>query len=189
MKIKLFVVVIFVVLVGAILSSCGKLSFDSDHLKPEKESGSDYGVHKTKDGKIGFLIDGYEDIKDDTADLKCKSDDDVYMLVFVYNIKDFKLGTTKKDVLDMQIEDLMSKRKNPKEEAKLEEIEARDKTIYQKIYTADKNNSRFMYCFNVIDFEENEDLFAFVLFSSSVSYGEKNTEKYNDILKTAEIFE
>ncbi len=174
-----FYVFTFVVLMSIVLTAC--VSGFSATQEMEKS------VYKTKGGEIGFLLEGYEYIEQGPYDLYCKSDD-AYMGVFVYNVKDIASGSTKKDILDWQVEDLMSKRENPTKYGELKEIRYMDKIIYQKIYTADKDDMKHIYFFNIIDFGNKEDTFAYVLFSTSVSYGEEHKEDFNNILKAAEHF-
>ncbi len=108
------------------------------------------------------------------------------MNVYVHNTKDLKTGTTKKDVLNIYVKNLMGKRKNEKKEFETE-IKSNEKTIYQAVYSADNDTNKNMYSFNVVDLGEDTDTFVFVLFITTPSYGEKHLQDFNNILKTTRV--
>ncbi len=148
-----------------------------------------YILHKTKDGKVGFMLDtGWKKPEQTNFDLQRVSEN-AFMGVFVDNIRDFKEGTTKKDVLKIYIKDIMSRRKKVKKESVLKEIKDNGLIIYQTDYTADIDTNRNFYCFNIIDFGKDEDTFAFVLFITLPSYAKDNIQNLNAILKTAKILD
>ncbi|WP_282116388.1 hypothetical protein [Cellulophaga baltica] len=172
---------------------------ESKKMKPEEikeiavscwqtddKSNDNLVVHKTKKGKVEFLLDNWTDEKQDLFDLQC-TDGDANMSVFVHNSKDLKTGTTKKEVLNMYIKDIMSRRENVKMEVDVYTKKYDEQTMYQAIYTADLKTNKNLYSFNVIDFGEDTDTFVFVLFSAIPSYGFQNMQNWNDILKTAKV--
>ncbi len=164
------------------------LSLSSYMINKDKNLQIDQRVYTTNDGKIGFYMENYKVSNEKNPyDLFCENGE-AYMGVFVFNTKNIASDITKKDILNLQITNLISKRKNAKEVVGLKEIPYRDKTIYQKIYTADKDYGKYMYIFNIIDFGKKEDTFAYVIFSTSITYGEKHINDFTAILKTGEIF-
>ncbi len=174
MKKKVFLVMALVLLITSVIACSSKESRATT-------------VHKSKDGKVGFLADGYTEIEHKAFDIRCKSDEGVIGLM-LYNMKDFRDGYTKMDVLDFQVNDLMSKRENPVLKSDLKKIEHNGKVIYQKIYLAEKGNNKFMYIFNLVDFGEEKDEVAYVIITSRVSYGERHMDDFNEIVKTTELF-
>ncbi len=152
-------------------------------LSTMKNLRDNFVLYTTKDGKAGFSLKGWKEEEQSNFDLQC-TDGEAHMGVYVHNIKDFKLGTTKKDILDMYVKSILSKRKNIRREAK-NQIRNEKQTIYQVIYSADIDENRNIYSFNVVDF--GEDTFVFVLFTALPSYGEEHLQDWNNILKIAVI--
>lgn len=144
-------------------------------------------LHKSKDGKIGLLLKNWKDIDPNGCNLRAKNKD-TQITVIVQDTKAIKPGVTKKDVLLFYVKDIMSKRQNAKKEVPLKEIKYNDKIIYQLVYTADRENSRNLYCFNVIDFKSDSDQLAVVIFNGLPPYKEEKNKEWNTILKSTKIF-
>lgn len=150
-----------------------------------KDDIDSFVLHKTKGGKVGFLLNCWQDRTPENFDMRC-TNGQVNMNVYVHNTKDLKTGTTKKDVLNIYVKNLMGKRKNEKKEFETE-IKSNEKTIYQAVYSADNDTNKNMYSFNVVDLGEDTDTFVFVLFITTPSYGEKHLQDFNNILKTTRV--
>lgn len=143
--------------------------------------------YKTKDKKISFRAEGYQKIKDKSDyDLRLKNEKS-YIGVFSYDINDFGEATSKIEVAYRTIDDLMSRRTEVKVEVPMKKIEDNAHTIYQVVYTAKRDGTKNVYCFSIVEFDQNTDLFAVVIFTSLAPYKEEVLYEHTEILKTAEL--
>lgn len=143
--------------------------------------------YKTKDKKISLVVEGYQKVAKNTPyDLQLTNEKS-YISVFSYDINSFGEGTTPIDILYRTIEDLMSRRTKVKLVAGQKKIEDNQRVIHQIVYTGVSSGTENVYCFNIIEFDENAERFAMVLFTCLAPYREEKVDEFTEILKTAEV--
>ncbi|MCU9533570.1 hypothetical protein [Streptococcus sp. CSL10205-OR2] len=119
--------------------------------------------------------------------------DSSYMGVLVYHLSDFNddLNSAEK-LLNFHIDDLKSKRNEFIEVEPLTVVDKQENIkISQVVYSGIKKDesTKFIYFFNMITFDDNPDLVAFVLMTTLPSDFEKEKQEFNDILLSAELLE
>lgn len=147
-------------------------------------------VRETAVSADGSLImevrEGWEVYEDPAPyDLRLKSSKG-YTGVFVYNYTDFEEGTEAGEVLDYQIEDLMSRRDEVSvyQEQKSRTLE--DRIITQITYAGKKDLAENIYHFSLVDFE-SEEKFAVVIQSTLPENFESILEELNAMVESVKL--
>ncbi|MGB2924108.1 MAG: hypothetical protein WBB82_02295 [Limnothrix sp.] len=144
----------------------------------------------TKEGLVQakFPVGWYDNPDEHPYDLQYFSGDQrTNTGIFVYNRSDFASDMKAADVLNLQIEDLNSKRENfvvvePENTAKFA-----DKKITTATYSGDKDQSKFNYKFSVVEFTEYPDVLAIALQVTFPSEWEQKQPVLMEILESFEV--
>jgi hypothetical protein len=75
--------------------------------------------------------------------------------VFEFLAEDLAEGFQGKDILELQIADIQGKRKNFKLYANEKVFDVKDKIVTTRVYSAEKDHSRFLYTFSLIEFKQS----------------------------------
>lgn len=139
------------------------------------------------DGSLTMTIpEGWEAYEDpDPYDLRLKSSKG-YTGVFVYGDGDFDEGTEAGEVLDYQIQDLMSLREEVAVYRDLETETLEGRVITRITYTGKKDLTENIYHFSLVDFE-SEDKFAVIIQSSLPEEFEGNLEELNTMVESVKL--
>lgn len=142
-----------------------------------------------EDYNISFSFpEKWDKVTDTQFDLQCTNGNS-YASIFVFDKIDLAEGQTPLDVYYAQNDDIMSKRENVKivSEEKVNDVE--NKQIRSIMYSGENEGLKNYYYSNLIEFEENDDVFAWILFTAMPSYVESNIEMYDSITASANIVE
>jgi len=147
------------ILIGAILF----FIMGCRNLPPEKTVTP---VFATENGVIAlsFPEGWYKNQKKNPYDLQCFSRHQKMTTgVFLFRKEDLAKEIKPHDILQMQIKDLESKRKNFKimETERINQIEGKKLTYI--VYSAEKGLSRYIYRFTLVEFGKNPELYSVVL--------------------------
>ena len=129
----------------------------------------------------------FSDANADNFDLQI-TNSKCYISVFGYMYIDLSKGQTPIDVFDIQNEDVFSRRNEVTliEDTKTEAFS--NYTITQALHSAEYEGSKNYYATYLIDFPE-EEVFAWVLITSTPSYLTKNREYLNNIVYSLTLIE
>ncbi|MGT2772436.1 hypothetical protein [Streptococcus marimammalium] len=192
MQRKNMIVIVFLILFSLFFVACS--SQNSVELKDtlKEETTLKQKTHITFGDEIQFTTDEkwQKDLSDGPFDLQLIYDT-TYMGVMVYHLSDFSENLNSADkLLNFHIDDIKSKRSN------VEEVEPLSTTkkdgqnnISQIIYSGVKDETKFIYFFNAITFDDNPDIVAIVLFTTHPSDFEKQRLELNTILSSAQLIE
>ncbi|MDF2541416.1 MAG: hypothetical protein K0S47_1134 [Herbinix sp.] len=165
---------IFIVLVITMLNACNRITSDSEN------------VYLIEDYDVSFTFPGdWEDTKGEVFDLQC-TDEDAYASIFVYNKIDLSEGQTTEDLFHIQNEDLLGKRENVKLVSEENTYETGNKQIHEVMYSAELDGIKNNYYFNLIEFDEEAEVFAWVLFTSVPLETKINMDTWKKIISSAE---
>lgn len=107
-----------------------------------------------------------------------------YISIMAYYEIDLAEGQTAIDIYEWQNDDVLNKRENVKVIEPLEVIDTDDKKFTTTLYSAENDGMKNYYYSILVEFDEHEDVFAWVLITASPSYFAKNKENYLDIINT-----
>ncbi|MBJ8350404.1 hypothetical protein [Streptococcus zalophi] len=151
-------------------------------------------THTTFGNDVQFMTDKKWQVDDEEGpfDLQLWHDSS-YMGVMVYHLSDFNddLNSAEK-LLNFHIDDLKGKRNEFIEVEPLTVLDKReDISISQVVYSGVKKDesTKFIYFFNMITFDDNPDLVAFVLMTTLPSDFEEERPELDDILSSVELLE
>lgn len=152
----------------------------------EMETAAAETAVSTDKSLIMTIPEGWEAYEDpDPYDLRLKSSKG-YTGVFVYDDGDFDEGTEAGEVLDYQIQDLMSRREEVAVYRDLETETLEGRVITRITYTGTKDLTENIYHFSLVDFE-SEDKFAVIIQSSLPEEFEENLEELNTMVESAKL--
>jgi hypothetical protein len=143
-----------------------------------------------KDYNISFTFpkDWSQVTKDTPYDLQCTNGDS-YASIFTYYKIDLSEGQTPLDIYNLQKDDLFSKRENVKEVSGEEVIETDNKLIHSVLYSAENDGIKNYYYCNLIEFSEDAEVFAWVVFTAIPSYAVANMNTWKTITASAQQVE
>lgn len=138
-----------------------------------------YGV------KVTFGSD-WEKLDDHPFDLQC-GNQNAYASIFCYEKIDLASGQEPMDIFQMQIEDVFSRRENVElfEEGKVREADGKIITTF--IYMAEKDGVKNAYHCSLVEFQETDEKFVWIMFTSVPSYIMNNMESWDEILDSIQI--
>ena len=108
------------------------------------------------------------------------TNDDAYVSVMAYKYSDLAEGLTPQNIFNSQNEDLFSRRENVSVVEDVKTQEASQRTIVQKLYSAEKDGVKNYYGVYLVDIPDKET-FAWILVTTMPSYWEDNSELLNSI--------
>lgn len=101
---------------------------------------------------------------DNPFDLQCFSKDESMMTaVFLFLQLDLAEDLEPEDLLDLQIEDLASKRTNFKLLEERQTVSLENKTLTSAVYSGEKGPSRYHYRFTLIEFADHPEYIPVVI--------------------------
>ena len=109
-----------------------------------------------------------------------------YIGIMVFNYSDLPKGLTQMDIYDWQNDDFLSRRSNRKNIEKASTDTYPNYSITQSLYSAKKDGVENYYASYLIDFPSNE-VFAWVLVSTTPSYFNSNREYLHNIVCTIQV--
>lgn len=177
---------ILLMTVCMLLSAAGcTLPIDSvSSTKPEETT------PPTKPAETVFSIDSYQlkitadstffDKTGGSFDLQI-TNGRAYVSVMAYKYIDLPSGLTPLDVLDMQNEDIFSKRTNVTTVEETTTESTSQKSITHALYSAEKDGAKNYYASYLVDFPA-EQTFAWVLVTAMPSYFVENQEYLHNIV-------
>ena len=121
-------------------------------------------------------------------DLKI-TDGKAYFSVMVYYSIDLAADETPKDVYAWQNNDLFSKRENVEVVEEEQIIQYDGGTITATLFSAEREHKKNYYYSCLVQLDDNEDIFMWVLINATPSYILKNQNTYFDMIKTMEYVE
>ncbi|MBJ8325648.1 hypothetical protein [Streptococcus pacificus] len=170
-----------------ILISCSnQKNVIDDYINNSKEA------HVVSGGELQFMTDKKWRIDEEQGPFDLQLwHDSTYMGVMVYHLIDFNddLNSGEK-LLNFHIDDLKGKRNDFIEVEPLSVLENQGNShISQVVYSGVKKgeSEKFIYFFNMITFDDNPDLVAFVLMTTHPSDFEKERPELDDILSSGEL--
>ncbi|MBN2340417.1 MAG: hypothetical protein JXX29_00555 [Deltaproteobacteria bacterium] len=146
--------------------------------------------YKTKDmaATLQFPKGWYENTDEHPYELQCHSElRNMTTGVFVYQMVDLSNDYTPRKLLDYQINDLMSKRKNTGVVEKETTFKDEGKTITQVVYSGDKGVSKHYYVFSLIEFGKPELPVLVTIQVAVPSQWKKSKDVLVDIIRSAKL--
>ncbi|HZL71291.1 MAG TPA: hypothetical protein VFC86_02425, partial [Planctomycetota bacterium] len=144
----------------------------------------------TKDQQIAlqFPSNWYENKGEHQFDLQCFSEDDRMMTgVFQFQRIDLAKATTPHDILDEQVADMRSKRKNFQLIEGKKVVRDGERTLTTVVYSGEKDLANNYYRFTLIEFSTNPGIFAVVLQTAIPSEWAKNKVFFDAINRSATL--
>lgn len=145
----------------------------------------------TANGPVEFQFPAgwYENKKKDNPyDLQCfSSNERMTTGVFLFAILDLAGDLTSKELLELQIDDLRSKRKDFKILEEEQTVQLEKKTLTTIVYSGEKGPSRYYYRFTLVEFTQNPEILLVVLQVAIPSYWAKHKPILEEITKSARI--
>ena len=140
------------------------------------------------DYNINFSFSNeWENVTTDTPfDLQCTNGQS-YASVFAYYTIDLAEGETPYDIYEIQKDDIFSRREQVKKVSDEIVYEVNDKRIHSELYSAERDGVKNYYYVNLIELNEQEDLFCWVLFTAIPSYAKANIDEWKAIIASANI--
>lgn len=169
--------VVIAVMIIAFLGCTGK-----------KEEGSARVSFTTQYAPIEFSFPTrwYANPADHPFDLQCFSpSQNMNTGVFVYKKIDIAANSTPTDKFLEQINDLKSKRRNFEQFEAVQKYEYNDKIITSATYVGDKDSSRNLYKFSLVEFKTDNTKFAVVLQVAIPGEWEKSKPILEEIVRSA----
>ncbi len=107
--------------------------------------------------------------------------------VFLYNTNDFASTIDAEAILELQVEDLRSKRDNFTEIQPLTTTDLPDKIVTTTVFSGEKETSAFYYKFTVVEFKDSPELLAVTLQVAFPSEWDKSRPILEDITQSLAI--
>ncbi len=161
-------------------------------------SEDDLGYHTNESSDIVMTLDDYDlqvtfgegwsECEDTPFDMQCVYEDgESYASVFCYYLIDLAEGKTPADIFDEQNLAVTSKRKNVQTIEEMTERKSGDKAIRTVLFSGEKDGNKNYYYANLVEFGEEADRFAWILFSAIPSMVEKNRAEYDAIVDSMQL--
>lgn len=140
------------------------LLFMGCRLETNKSAAPAYMSSEVMDIELQFPKGWYVNPKKNPYDLQCFSESSgLNTGIFYHKRVDLAKDLTAEDLLELQVEDLKSKRKNFQLVEAQKETTHANKRILSVVYAGDKDNSRYNYRFSCIEFNEEPKNLAMVI--------------------------
>jgi hypothetical protein len=123
--------------------------------------------------------------KDNPFDLQL-TNNNAYFSVFAFEKIDLAEGQTPQSIFNRQNDDLLGKRTNTKL-VSTQSTMSGNITRNSKLYFGEKDGSKNYYYFSLIQFNDNPDVFMWVLISAIPSYAKREIVNWNNILSSATL--
>lgn len=182
---KIILITLTLTLIFSLLSGCDLINYiynqNQDTVKTPKN-------FMTSDNSMKFTFPYDWDINsnDNPFDLQCFSkDNSMNTGVFVFYQGDLAEDITPEHILDMQIEDLKSKRDNFEIIEDINTQVINDKKITTVTYSGEKDVSKDYYSFSLLQFANNNKIFAVILQVCIPSKWNVNKPVLNEIISSA----
>jgi len=146
--------------------------------------------HATSDGSIElqFPADWYENKEKHPYDLQYLSPGQQMVVgLFVYKKEDLAADMTPRELLQTQIEDIKSKRKNFQVLEGETVVQHGGKKLTTVTYTGEKEASKFCYRFTLIEFGNTPELLAIALQTAFPSSWSEDKPILDEIVKSARV--
>lgn len=156
--------------------------------KPVENAGSQFFATANGPVELQFPAGWHENEEDHPYDLQCLSKyERMNTGVFLFTKADLAEDFTPEEILDLQIADLESKRKNFKILEERRKVQLEKKTLTTSVFSGEKGSSRYYYKFTLVEFTENPEIILVVLQVSIPSYWAQNKPVLEEITKSARI--
>ena len=146
----------------------------------------------TTNGPVQFEFPGgwFQNEKEHPFDLQCFSKHQrMNTGVFLFAKADLAEDLAPQELLEQQIEDMRSKRKNFKVVEEKRVIQLGGKTLTTVVFSGDKGTSRNFYKFTLIQFTEHPNQIPIVLQVSIPSYWNQNKSVLEEIAASAQVLD
>lgn len=142
----------------------------------------------TKDSRVTFSVDEkYKQEEKGEYDLYLNKNNKQILGVFTYNTNEYEEKTSK-EILDKQVNNFISTRKNMKLFKKEETIDLEDKTIIKVEYSGKtEKSSECVYIFSTINFKSDPNYIVYVNEVIIKNTYEENIREMLNILKSAKL--
>ena len=121
-------------------------------------------------------------------DLQCFSKHERMMTgVFLFAKEDLAEDLHPRDLLELQINDLKSKRNNFIVKEEVQVVQQSGKMMTSVVYSGEKGSSRYYYRFTLVEFVENPRMIPVVLQVAIPSYWDKHKPILEQITQSARI--
>lgn len=175
---KLFAVFAVLILSSTMLTGCLPLEI-LEVLQEEADAVKefvieDYGVTITTPGE-------WDEVEDTDFDIQLRNDL-THFSVYAYHSIDLAKDQTPESIYEWQNEDLFSKRENVEIVEEPITYSSNGKTIIRTLYSAEKEGTKFYYSSSLVTFDDNEDVFAWVLVSAIPSEMIQNRDEYIEMI-------
>ena len=107
--------------------------------------------------------------------------------VFLFAKEDLAEDLHPRDHLELQINDIKSKRKNFKIKEEKQVVQQSGKVVISIVYSGEKGSSRYYYRFTLVEFVENPRMIPVVLQVAIPSYWDKHKPILEQITQSARI--
>lgn len=135
-----------------------------------------------------FPAGWHKNEKENPYDLQCFSKyERMTTGVFLFLKEDLAEDLTARDLLDLQIDDLRSKRKNFKIKEKELVVQENGKKLTTIVYSGEKGPSRYYYRFTLVEFDDDPKMILVVLQVAIPSYWGKHKPILEGITESARI--
>jgi hypothetical protein len=155
---------------------------------PTDESGSQYFAVANGPVEFAFPAGWYKNQKEHPFDLQCFSRDErMNTGVFLLKKEDLAQDAVPRELFELQIQDLQSKRKNFTVVEEEQVVQLEGKRLTTVVYAGEKDSSRDYYRFTLVEFTENPKLIPIVLQVSIPSYWQENKPVLESITASVRI--
>ncbi len=171
---------VLVLVTVLLLAGCGQ--------EASKSTTEQYFV--TSNGPVEFLFpEGWHKNQEENPyDLQCFSKHErMNTGVFLFVQEDLAENLKPRDLLQLQIDDLKSKRKNFKIKEEEQIVQVVGKKLTSIVFSGEKGSSRYYYRFALVEFDENPEILAVVLQVAIPSYWTKHKPILEEITKSARV--
>lgn len=158
------------------LTGCLPLDLATATYDEKEFTIEDYGVSFTATTE-------WEESEDTPFDLQI-SDNNSYFSVMAYNQIDLAEDQTPESIYEWHNEDIFSRRENVKIIEDYTTYTNNGKTITSTLYSAEFDEGKNYYYSFLVTFDDNEDVFAWVLVTGVPSYISNHKDDYIEIVNT-----
>ena len=143
---------------------------------------------KTKDSRVSFIVDEkYKEETKEEYDLYLNKDNKQIVGGFTYNLNEYEENSSK-EVLDKQINNFITTRKDMKLFKKEVKTQMEDKTITRVEYSGKtEKSSECIYIFSTIEFKNDPNYVVYINEVIIKQRYEDNISEMIDILKSAKL--
>lgn len=173
-KVALFM---YIVLISSVLLSGCNLAKTTNNVSMDKDFFIDYY-------NISFTA-SQEWAKTDQNNFDLQiTNGDAYFSVMTYYTIDLPVGDTPESIYDWQNEDLFSRRENLEVVEEEQIIKSDGRTITTTLFSAEREGTKNYYYSCLVQLDDNEDVFSWIIVTAMPSYMKKNQDAFLDIMKT-----